>query len=308
MAGSQISTSVTIIDSLLGFQAVSLTNMTIDDESAPAIAAGSKVEVAGAFFTFGSDDDPQASTWTSISTGESVYITVTPSGTAGSQILTSKFSTSDPVWSDSKQGWYSSSGSNIRYVAGCFKGSNGVYADKFIVPDNQIYNHPKTLLTATKITGLSGSALAVSVTEPDIVALDSTTIALVDIDADTLRTYTWSGSAWTLTGSALSILGSTESVIETRIAKLTASTVAVLTDSTNEHYMRTCAWSGSVWTTVGTPFNAGGGSFTGGTRLSDTTIVVSHSGSIGTCTFTWDGSTWSATGNGLLDRTRCFQC
>ena len=132
MAGSQISTSVTIINSLLGFQAISLTNL--HDTTATAIAEGSKVEIASAFFTFGSDETPQASTWTAIATGETAYITLTPSGTAGSQVVTAKWSATDPEWSDSKQGWYLTAGSTIRYVAGCTKGATAAsYLSKFVM-------------------------------------------------------------------------------------------------------------------------------------------------------------------------------
>jgi len=50
--GSQISTSVTIINSLLGFEAISLSG--IGTTSAPSILAGSKCEIASAFFTWSS--------------------------------------------------------------------------------------------------------------------------------------------------------------------------------------------------------------------------------------------------------------
>ena len=106
MAGSQISTSVTIINSLLGYQAVSLTNMTTSAES--LIAAGSKVEIASAFFTFSGDETPNASSWTACGAGNTCYITVIPAGTAGSQTVTAEYTDTAPIWSTSKQGWYAS--------------------------------------------------------------------------------------------------------------------------------------------------------------------------------------------------------
>jgi hypothetical protein len=133
--GTQIATGITIINSLLGFQAISLSAM--DTSSAPSIMAGSKVEIASAFFTFTSDDDPQASTWASITTGGTAYITLTPSGTAGSQIITAKWSGNAPVWSNSKQGWYASAASSIRYVAGCLKYASVSYHQKFILGNFQ---------------------------------------------------------------------------------------------------------------------------------------------------------------------------
>lgn len=120
MAGSQISTSVTIISSLLGFEAISLTNLA--GSALTAIAAGSKVEIAGGFFTFDSDLTPSG--WTAIGTAHSGYIALTPSGSAGSQVVSAEWTNTTPIWSDSKQGWYQSAGSIVRYVAAAQKISN----------------------------------------------------------------------------------------------------------------------------------------------------------------------------------------
>jgi len=119
MAGSQISTGVTIINSLKGYQAVSLTNFTTS--AAPAIASGSVVEISGAFFTWSSDETPSG--WSAISTGATAYITLTPAGTAGSQTVSAAYTSTAPVWRDDNQGWYASAGSTIRYVVEFFNGS-----------------------------------------------------------------------------------------------------------------------------------------------------------------------------------------
>jgi len=132
MAGSQIATSVTIINSLLGFQAVSLTNM--DSDSAPQIAAGSKVEIASSFFTFGAAETIDASTWSAISTANAAYIMLVPAGTAGSQTVTAQWTTADPVWSTAKQGFYASAGSVYRVIGGCYKWAASTYRDKFVLP------------------------------------------------------------------------------------------------------------------------------------------------------------------------------
>ena len=131
MAGSQISTSVTIINSLLGYQAISFTNL--DTTSVLTIAAGSKVEIASGFYTFASDDQPQASTWAAIGTATTAYITLTPSGSAGTQIVTSKWSDTAPTWNDSKQGWYLSAASSIRYVASVYKKNETVVGSQIIL-------------------------------------------------------------------------------------------------------------------------------------------------------------------------------
>lgn len=121
MAGSQISTSVTIINSLLGFQAMSI------DTSATGLTvfAGSKVEVAGAFFTFSTDSFIYGSAFSAITSGGTAYLSLTPSGTAGNQILTLGASADTPVWSNSKQGYYLSTGSNIRLIAEVIAGAGG---------------------------------------------------------------------------------------------------------------------------------------------------------------------------------------
>lgn len=135
MAGSQISTSVTIINSLLGFQAVSLTNM--DTSAQSLIAAGSKVEIASAFFTFASNETPNATSWTAVTTGNTAYITLTPAGSAGSQTVTAEYTDTAPTWSTSKQGWYASAASTTRYVGGVTKTSATQYDDAFILGGGQ---------------------------------------------------------------------------------------------------------------------------------------------------------------------------
>jgi len=171
MAGSQISTSVTIINSLLGFQSISFDAGKLYSGSVPTIAAGSKVEIAGAFFTFSSEDTPQASTWTAVATESTAYITLTPSGTAGSQIVTSKWSTTIPMFSISKQGYYASTSSNIRYIAQAYKiSATQAYP-------TVIYNHPfyeidtntKNLYTPARVVFRSNfSQSSVSITQGSV--------------------------------------------------------------------------------------------------------------------------------------------
>jgi len=128
MAGSQISTGVTIINSLKGFQAISLTNYATS--AATAIATGSVVEVAGAFFSWAGDETPTG--WAGISTTQTAYIALTPSGTAGSQIVSASYTATAPTWRDDNQGWYTSAGSSIRVVGGTYKTSATQYDNKFI--------------------------------------------------------------------------------------------------------------------------------------------------------------------------------
>jgi hypothetical protein len=119
LAGAQISTSVTILNSLKGFIGLSLTNFS--STAISQIAAGSVVEVAGAYFNFVSNDTINASSWTAITTATTAYLALTPSGTAGSQILTSSYIAEPPVWHTSNQGYYASATSNIRIVGSILK-------------------------------------------------------------------------------------------------------------------------------------------------------------------------------------------
>jgi hypothetical protein len=137
MPGAQIPTSVTRLESMLGYQAVSLTNF--DSSALSAIAAGSKVEIAGAFFTFNSNETINATSWTAITTGNTAYIALTPAGTAGSQTVTASYTATAPVWSTSKQGWYASAGSSTRIVAGLYKAEATSAKYKHMMEKQYIY-------------------------------------------------------------------------------------------------------------------------------------------------------------------------
>jgi len=186
MAGAQISTSVTILSSLLGYQGISLTNFATSAVS--QIAAGSKVEVAGAFFTFTSAQTITG--WSSISDDATAYIICTPSGTAGSQILTPSWSSTVPVWSTSKQGWYVTSGSNVRVVGSVNRISASQSSVKTVFPSNQ-YPYPPAL-NAGEFGVKIGESLAIATHYYHaIAALSETEIAYIDQSTEELRTYTF---------------------------------------------------------------------------------------------------------------------
>jgi len=54
--------------------------------------------------------------WASVTTTIDSFINLTPSGTAGSQIVSASWSNTAPVWVDSKNGWYVTAGSNVRVI------------------------------------------------------------------------------------------------------------------------------------------------------------------------------------------------
>jgi hypothetical protein len=141
MAGAQIPTSVTILNSLHGFMALSLKNYATS--AAASIAAGSIVEIAGAFFTFAGDEAIEASTWTSIVTGQTAYINLTASGTAGSQIVAATYTNVAPTWRDDLQGWYASAASSVRIIGSVYKAEATNYANKYLYAPDQISNFPK---------------------------------------------------------------------------------------------------------------------------------------------------------------------
>ena len=132
MAGfNQITTSVTIINSgLIGYQGISLTDF--DATTVSAIAAGSGVEIASAFFKAENDITIDASSWTAITTATTAYLALTPSGTAGSQILSAEWTSTAPTWSTSKQGWYNA-GETARIVISVYKDGTNSYSNKFIL-------------------------------------------------------------------------------------------------------------------------------------------------------------------------------
>lgn len=154
MAGIQISTSVSIIDNLHGFMALSLTEY--NTSAAAAIAAGSVVEIAGAFFTFAGDETPTG--WSSISTGSTAYIALTASGTAGSQIVTASYTSTAPTWRDDLQGWYASAASSVRIVASVYKAEATSYYPKYVLDQYQSSNHLDKLKVLESIDSNTVSA------------------------------------------------------------------------------------------------------------------------------------------------------
>jgi hypothetical protein len=139
MAFSQIATSVTILNSgQIGYIGISLTNFTTS--AASNIASGSGVEIAGAWFKADSDIIPNSSSWTAITTATTAYLALTPSGTAGSQVITASWISTLPSWDTAKQGWYTTTPSNIRVVASAYKGGTSSYWQKRLINYGQSDN------------------------------------------------------------------------------------------------------------------------------------------------------------------------
>lgn len=78
-----------------GYVGLSITNF--DNDSEPAIAIGSKIEVNGALFEFDSEEAIGGAPADGI-----IYIKTIPAGAS----ITAEFTATAPTWDDSKQGWY----------------------------------------------------------------------------------------------------------------------------------------------------------------------------------------------------------
>jgi len=91
--------------------ALSLTNY--DATTVPQIASGSWIEVAGSIYKWTGNDSITGS----LTSNAINYVTMVPSGSGASAILTPTWSDSAPTWSDAYQGWFSGT---TRYAAGCY--------------------------------------------------------------------------------------------------------------------------------------------------------------------------------------------
>ena len=94
-----------------GMIALSLTNY--DATTVPQIASGSWIEAAGSIYKWTGNDSITGSL-----TSDAInYVTMVPSGSGASAILTPTWSDSAPTWSDAYQGYYSGT---TRYAGGCY--------------------------------------------------------------------------------------------------------------------------------------------------------------------------------------------
>ena len=106
-----------------GYIQLSLTNFTTIAE--PQIAAGSVVEISGSLYSFTCNQSITG--WAGMINGD-VWIKLVPDAL---NPCTAEFTQTAPTWSDAKQGWYDSTGTD-RYVATLKKNGASFYADKFV--------------------------------------------------------------------------------------------------------------------------------------------------------------------------------
>ncbi len=151
MANSQVVIAASCIDKeRLGYQACSLTHPA--DNSAPAIAAGGKVEIAGALYDITADETIVDG---GIANSSQVYFLLTVSGAS----FTAAMTITAPTWDQNKQGFYT--GIN-RAIGGCYKDSGGNYVSKWLYEDKQINSFIRYLDGTIQITNAQLAANAVS--------------------------------------------------------------------------------------------------------------------------------------------------
>ena len=186
------------------------------------IVKGSVFQIGGAIYYADSD--------TAISGVESDYVKITPAGATASASYVADLS--GVSWNDEYNGYVDASGNlyifdeGLALAAGeiseCHKrylhmNENGVVNIANIAEANITEaNITEANITEANIGNtipygfgfLRGSGLSIpGIGNPTLCALDSTHVAFIDADLEELRTYTWSGSAWSLSGSVLSIPG-----------------------------------------------------------------------------------------------------
>ena len=134
-------------DLIIGYIRCSLTEW--DTGTVPQLAAGSKAELNGSYITFGSNESITGSP----SSGYINYIYL------DSAAYTLSWSTTEPTWSDAKQGWYNS---DDRCLGGCYY--DGTYTSKWVYAHGKVIRGSDLIddaITAGKIaaSGVDAGAL-----------------------------------------------------------------------------------------------------------------------------------------------------
>jgi len=154
MAAVQVVTSVTSFSNMAkGYMGVTLLDYATSALS--VIHEGSVLEVAGTCFRWDAAETP--GTWVNCTTAATAYLTCVPSGSAGTQILTSGWTSTAPTWHDVNQGWYASAGSSSRVIASAYKTSNTSQNNKRLLLDPIVDEaRPNAIVSGGIITASGG--------------------------------------------------------------------------------------------------------------------------------------------------------
>ena len=141
---------------------------------------------------------------------------------------------------------------------------------------------------------LVGSGFAIAtVGWPALAALNGTDVAFIDSSNDSLRTYRFNGSTWSLVGSGLAI----GTVGYSALAALNGTDVAFI-DNTSMS-LRTYRFDGANWAQVGSGVEIPGAIVPALAALNGTDVAFIDSSNDSLRTYRFNGSTWSLVGSGL---------
>jgi len=209
-----------------GLIPLSLTNY--DATTVPQIASGSWIEAAGAIYKFTSNDTISGTP----SSGQVNYVTMVPSGTGASAIVTPTWSTSAPTWSDAYQGFYSGT---TRYAAAMwYDGTNyvskSVYTNRHAGPKTRYYS-PSFSFTSEDLAEMA--MLGDSLENGNPGGFDQARIAVIlPQGAIVTELYSYCSAFTDGTHQVELIRSAHTAATETQMATVTHSGTGELTDTT----------------------------------------------------------------------------
>jgi hypothetical protein len=159
----------------LGYIALSLNEWGTTNE--PEIQTGSKIEIAGAMYTFNSaeDIDPDGD-WAGFANSTQIYCKLIVSGTS----VTSKLTTTAPTWNTTKQGYYGTNGSSLhRYYGAIYKDSSGNYDRKCIYKGRELIDSDTVKISVDGGVSTDGTSLRTKVLAISSWNMDSATDVFV---------------------------------------------------------------------------------------------------------------------------------
>ena len=139
-----------------------------------------------------------------------------------------------------------------------------------------------------------GSGLAIGVIgSPVLASITISDVAFIDATNDSLATYRFNGSTWSVVGSGLAIA----TVGSPALTALSSTDVAFI-DGTNAS-LRTYRFNGSIWAQVGSGLTISGVVSPELAALSSTDVAFIDNGNTSLRTYRFDGSTWAQVGSSL---------
>lgn len=154
MGAVQVTTSVTSFTNMAK-GAMAITLLDYNASALSVIHEGSVLEVAGACFRWDAPETP--GTWTTCTTAATAYLTCVPSGSAGSQVLTSGWTNVAPAWNDVNAGWYATAGSASRVIASAYKTSNTSQNNKRLLSDPMVHETRSLAINANSTIHADGA-------------------------------------------------------------------------------------------------------------------------------------------------------